>query len=133
MRRREGETREGRGRVSHPRSRGIGRRRLRLRSPKFDQSTGALPLSAQGEVVTPTVESEESLRPQHIGQNSERSDKLEYERLLRLFRDGDLDGARQGFAVFLRDYGNSDLSPMRAIGSENRTTAKRLSTGDRFV
>ena len=37
--------------------------------------------------------------------------KLEYERLLALFRDGDLDGARQGFAAFLRDYENSDLSP----------------------
>jgi tol-pal system protein YbgF len=30
---------------------------------------------------------------------------------LGLFRDGDLDGARQGFAVFLRDYGDSNLSP----------------------
>jgi tol-pal system protein YbgF len=79
--------------------------------PKVDQSTVALPLSVQGEAVTSTVEPEESLRPQDIRQGSERSDKLEYERLLRLFRDGDLDAARQGFAVFLRDYGNSDLSP----------------------
>jgi tol-pal system protein YbgF len=79
--------------------------------PKVDQDTAALPLSAQSEAATSTVEPEESLRPQQTSQNNERSDKLEYERLLRLFRDGDLDGARQGFAVFLRDYGHSDLSP----------------------
>ena len=79
--------------------------------PKADQSTVASPLSVQGEAVTSTVEPEESLRPQHISRNSERSDKLEYERLLGLFRDGDLDAARQGFSAFLRDYGNSDLSP----------------------
>jgi len=46
-----------------------------------------------------------------VSQSGERSDKLEYERLLGLFRDGDLDGARQGFAAFLRDRPNSDLSP----------------------
>ena len=79
-------------------------------SPKVDQETVALPLSAQGAAVTPAVESEEY---QHlpVRQSGERSDKLEYERLLGLFRDGDLDGARQGFAVFLRDYGDSELSP----------------------
>jgi tol-pal system protein YbgF len=57
-----------------------------------------------------TVEPEESPNPQ-VSPGGERSDKLEYERLLALFRDGDLDGARQGFAGFLRDYPNSDLSP----------------------
>jgi tol-pal system protein YbgF len=79
-------------------------------SPKVDQETVALPLSAQGAAVTPAVESEEYQHPP-VRQSGERSDKLEYERLLGLFRDGDLDGARQGFAVFLRDYGDSDLSP----------------------
>ena len=44
-------------------------------------------------------------------QPKERSDKLEYERLLALFRDGNLDGARQGFVAFLHNYPNSDLSP----------------------
>ena len=79
--------------------------------PKVDQDAVALPLSAQGAAVTPMVESEEPLRPQHTIKTSEHSGKLEYERLLGLFRDGDLDGARQGFAVFLRDYGDSGLSP----------------------
>jgi len=64
----------------------------------------------QAETVTSAVESEGASHPQ-AGQSATRSDKLEYERLLTLFRDGDLDGARQGFAAFLRDYENSELSP----------------------
>ena len=79
--------------------------------PKVDQGLSSASRSTQGEAVTPTVELDESLRSQHTTQTSMRSDKLEYERLLGLFGDGDLDGARQGFAVFLRDYGDSDLAP----------------------
>jgi tol-pal system protein YbgF len=85
-------------------------------APKVEQETPSASLPAQAEegqsaeAVTPAVESEESPRPQ-VSQTGERSDKLEYERLLALFRDGDLDGARGGFAAFLRDYQNSDLSP----------------------
>ncbi|MCI0427268.1 MAG: tol-pal system protein YbgF [Nitrospiraceae bacterium] len=83
---------------------------------KVEQETPAASLSAQAEegqsaeAVTSAVEFEESPHPQ-VGQSGERSDKVEYERLLALFRDGDLDGARQGFAAFLRDYRNSNLSP----------------------
>lgn len=85
-------------------------------TPKVEQEMPTASFSAQAEdgqsaeVVTSAVESEESPRPL-VGQSGERSDKVEYERLLTLFRDGDLDGARQGFAAFLRDYPNSDLSP----------------------
>jgi tol-pal system protein YbgF len=79
-------------------------------TPKVEQETPSVSPSAQAEAVTPAIESEESPRP-HVSQSSERPDKLEYERLLALFRDGDLDGARQGFAAFLRDHENSDLSP----------------------
>ena len=85
-------------------------------APKVEQETSLASLSAQAETgqsaeaVMPAVESEESPRLQ-VSQPSERSDKVEYERLLALFRDGDLDGARQGFAAFLHDYQNSDLSP----------------------
>jgi tol-pal system protein YbgF len=84
--------------------------------PKIEQEapSASLPTQAEAEqsaeAVTPAVESEESPR-QQVSQTGERSDKLEYERLLALFRDGDLDGARRGFAAFLRDYQNSDLSP----------------------
>ena len=85
-------------------------------TPKVEQETPSASRSAQAEegqsaeMVASAVESEESPHPQ-VSQRSERSDKVEYERLLALFRDGDLDGARQGFAAFLRDYRNSDLSP----------------------
>ncbi len=85
-------------------------------SPKVEQETPSvvLPMEAEAgqsiEAVTSAVESEESPRPQ-VSRRGERSDKVEYERLLALFREGDLDGARQGFAAFLRDYENSDLSP----------------------
>ena len=85
-------------------------------APKVEQETPSASLSTQAEAgqsaeaVTPTVESEESPNLR-VSQTGERSDKLEYERLLVLFRNGDLDGARQGFAAFLRDHPNSDLSP----------------------
>jgi tol-pal system protein YbgF len=86
-------------------------------SPKVDPETLSATLPAQAEAgqlaeatKLLTVEPEESPNPQ-VSPGGERSDKLEYERLLALFRDGDLDGARQGFAGFLRDYPNSDLSP----------------------
>ena len=85
-------------------------------TPKVGQDTPLASLPAQAEAgqsvegAASTVESEESPRPQ-VSQSGERADKLEYERLLALFRDGDLDGARQGFAAFLRDSPNSDLSP----------------------
>ena len=85
-------------------------------TPRAEQEmpSASLPVQAEAgqsaEVVTSAVESEELPRPQ-VSQSIERSDKLEYERLLALFRDGDLDGARLGFAAFLRDHENSDLSP----------------------
>ncbi|MGH7221233.1 MAG: tol-pal system protein YbgF [Nitrospiraceae bacterium] len=85
-------------------------------TPKVEQETPSvlLPLQAEEglstEAVTSAVKSEESLHTQ-VSRSGERSDKVEYERLLALYRDGDLDGARQGFAAFLRDYQNSDLSP----------------------
>ena len=79
-------------------------------SPKVEQDMPSVSPSAQAEAVPSAIQSEESPRP-HVSHSSERPDKVEYERLLALFRDGDLDGARQGFAAFLRDYGNSELSP----------------------
>ena len=84
--------------------------------PKVGLESPSALIHAQAEVgqsteaVTPAAEAEEPPRPQ-VSLGSERSDRVEYERLLALFREGDLDGARQGFAAFLRDYANSDLSP----------------------
>jgi tol-pal system protein YbgF len=42
---------------------------------------------------------------------AESADRARYERVLALFRDGDLEGARQGFSAFLSEYPNSDLAP----------------------
>ncbi len=81
-----------------------------VESQKVEQEPSSASLPVQAEAVTPVVESEGSPRSQ-VNQSGERSDKLEYERLLTLFREGDLDGARQGFAAFLRDYEHSELSP----------------------
>lgn len=55
-------------------------------------------------------ESEEAVKSV-AGRNSDRPDKAEYEHVLGLFRDGDLDGARRGFTAFLSQYPNSDLAP----------------------
>ena len=38
-------------------------------------------------------------------------DRAQYERVLALFRDGDLEGARRGFTAFIASYPNSDLAP----------------------
>ena len=78
--------------------------------PRVEQDTSSVSLSMQREEATSPVVTEEATQL-HVAQNSERSDKVEYERLLGLFRDGNLDGARQGFVTFLRDYENSDLAP----------------------
>ena len=50
-----------------------------------------------------------SVDPAH--HNAEPADRSRYERILALFRDGDLEGARHGFAAFLSEYPNSDLAP----------------------
>src|SRR5262249_37487461 len=41
----------------------------------------------------------------------ERTDRAEYERVLAYFKEGNLDGSRDGFSAFLADYPNSDLAP----------------------
>jgi tol-pal system protein YbgF len=43
--------------------------------------------------------------------STERSDKAEYERILAYFKEGNLDGSREGFSAFLTEYPNSDLAP----------------------
>lgn len=43
--------------------------------------------------------------------SSDASDRSQYERVLTLFRDGDLDGARHGFTAFIASYPGSALAP----------------------
>ena len=53
----------------------------------------------------------ESSVPASAQISEEPVDRARYERVLALFRDGDLEGARRGFAAFLSEYPNSDLAP----------------------
>jgi tol-pal system protein YbgF len=61
--------------------------------------------------VTPAAE--ESPEPVQVAavRPSERSDRAEYERILAYFKEGNLDGSREGFSAFLTEYPNSDLAP----------------------
>ena len=43
--------------------------------------------------------------------SSDAPDRSQYERVLTLFRDGDLDGARHGFTAFIAGYPGSALAP----------------------
>ncbi|MDH4098923.1 MAG: tol-pal system protein YbgF [Nitrospira sp.] len=54
---------------------------------------------------------QESSAPASAQGNEEPVDRARYERVLALFRDGDFEGARRGFAAFLSEYPNSDLAP----------------------
>ena len=59
------------------------------------------------------VAAEESPEPVAVAavRSSERSDRAEYERILAYFKEGNLDGSRDGFSAFLAEYPNSDLAP----------------------
>lgn len=61
--------------------------------------------------AVPTAAESGSPAPPHVSQGGAHQEKPEYERLLTLFRSGDLDGAKEGFAAFLRNHPNSELSP----------------------
>lgn len=85
-------------------------------SPRVEPEMPSAPLRPQVESgasaeAAPAAGESGALAPSHVGQGGARSEKSEYERLLTLFRSGDLDGAKEGFAAFLRDHPNSDLSP----------------------
>jgi tol-pal system protein YbgF len=62
------------------------------------------------QVIAAPEESDGETKPQ-ASREEERPDKAEYERLLGLFRDGNLVGAERGFHAFLANYPNSDLAP----------------------
>jgi tol-pal system protein YbgF len=69
------------------------------------------------QAVERSVAVEESAEPTPIAvpvvatRQVERSDKVEYERLLGFFKEGNLEESRQGFSAFLAQYPNSDLAP----------------------
>lgn len=68
------------------------------------------PTSHPSDQASSSEQGDEPAKPM-VSQPAERPDKAEYERLLTIFREGDLEGARRGFSSFLGDYPNSDLAP----------------------
>jgi tol-pal system protein YbgF len=61
--------------------------------------------------ATTIVPPQEPPKSDSVQLTADSPDRARYERLLALFRDGDLEGARQGFAGFLDEFPNSNLSP----------------------
>jgi len=61
--------------------------------------------------VTTIVPPQESPTFESMQASADPPDRVRYERLLTLFREGDLEGARQGFTGFLSEYPNSTLAP----------------------
>ena len=57
------------------------------------------------------VPPQESAKSELLQVTSDPPDRVRYERLLALFREGDLEGARQGFAGFFEEFPNSNLAP----------------------
>jgi tol-pal system protein YbgF len=70
-------------------------------------SEGTEPAAASVTIALP----KESPVPEPARGKVEAPDRAQYERVLALFRRGDLEGARLGFASFLTEYPNSDLAP----------------------
>jgi tol-pal system protein YbgF len=60
--------------------------------------------------VVPIAAPQEAPVPE-TAPSPDSADRVRYERVLALFRDGDLEGARAGFAAFLVQYPNSELAP----------------------
>jgi tol-pal system protein YbgF len=74
--------------------------------PETEPSNHAIERPAAAEETT-----EPAPAPVAAARLAERSDKVEYERLLTIFKEGNLDESRQGFTSFLSEYPNSDLAP----------------------
>jgi len=97
---------------------------LQLGAKSAQQSTGSNGPTADGEqgatapaesgatmAKTTIVPPQESFKSELSQGGSDSPDRVRYDRLLSMFRDGDLEGARQGFAGFLSEYPNSNLAP----------------------
>ncbi len=72
-------------------------------SPEETETPGVSVASIPAPVEAPAVAAPHPAEP--------AADRAQYERVLALFRDGDLEGARRGFTAFIAGYPNSDLAP----------------------
>lgn len=87
-------------------------------SKKAQQQVPAPSVQAERQNLAPTEGNDSSGRDGSKGtvladpvQAPELSDRAQYDRLLALFKNGDLEGARKGFVAFLDDHPQSDLAP----------------------
>ena len=86
-------------------------------SPREAEQAAAVPQEAEApaQVAERTAPAEEPAdsapAPAPAARPAERSDRAEYERILGVFKEGNLEDARQGFTAFLTEYPNSDLAP----------------------
>lgn len=85
-------------------------------SPRVAEADSAAAAVAQDEgqsspAPTTTIAAPPDTPAVEPARPAETPDRARYERVLALFRDGDLEGARQGFSAFLAEYPNSDLAP----------------------
>jgi tol-pal system protein YbgF len=85
------------------------------RPERTEQEVSAVSSSAgepeRAAASTVIVPAPQETQPPEPGEGTEAPDRVQYERVLALFRNGDLDGARQGFTSFLEEYPNSELAP----------------------
>lgn len=84
--------------------------------PAGQDLNAAAPVQDQAETTSSTVATiaapkEAPAAEFQAASNGEGTDRARYERVLALFRDGDLEGARHGFAAFLAEHPNSELAP----------------------
>ncbi|GKS65862.1 hypothetical protein YTPLAS72_31660 [Nitrospira sp.] len=80
-------------------------------TPEGGSASASLPESETTTARATIVPPQESPKFEPLQSSSDSPDRARYDRLLTMFRDGDLDGARQGFAGFLSEYPNSSLAP----------------------
>ena len=74
-------------------------------------STGMSTSSENSAKVVTSISPKETLAPESTKMGTDSPDRVRYDRLLELFRDGDLDGAVQGLSGFLDEFPNSNLVP----------------------
>ncbi|MBX3320339.1 MAG: tol-pal system protein YbgF [Nitrospira sp.] len=80
-------------------------------TPEGGSLSASLPESETTTARATIVPPQESPKFEPLQSSSDSPDRARYDRLLTMFRDGDLEGARQGFAGFLSEYPNSSLAP----------------------
>jgi len=80
-------------------------------SSEAGNAAASLPESETTTAKAMIVAPQESPKFEPLQSSADSPDRARYDRLLTMFRDGDLEGARQGFTGFLAEYPTSSLAP----------------------